>query len=99
MKTDKNKTYHERYQQFYNSSEWKALRNYKFGQADGLCEKCKKKGIVRAAREIHHVISIDEDWSKRLDYENLIALCPECHNAEHERISPLQKFLIEWENV
>ena len=96
---NENKTYHERYQQFYNSSEWKALRNYKFGMADGLCEKCKKNGIARAAREIHHVIPIDEDWSKRLDYENLIALCPECHNAEHERISPLQKFLIEWENM
>ena len=42
MKTDKNKTYHERYQQFYNSPAWQALRNYKFGQADGLCEKCKE---------------------------------------------------------
>ena len=99
MKTDKNKTYHERYQQFYNSSEWKTLRNYKFGQADGLCENCKKNGIVRAAREIHHVIPIDEDWSKRLDYENLIALCPDCHNEQHKRISQLQKFLKEWENM
>ena len=99
MKTDKNKTYHERYSEFYNSPAWKTLRNYKFGQSDGLCENCKKNGIVRAAREIHHVIPIDEDWSKRLDYENLIALCPECHNSEHERISPLQKFLREWENV
>ena len=96
---NENKTYHERYQQFYNSREWRDLRNYKFAMADGLCENCKKNGIVRAAREIHHVIPIDEDWSKRLDYENLIALCPECHNAEHERISPLQEFLREWENM
>ena len=99
MSMNKKLNYHERYQQFYNSREWRDLRNYKFAMADGLCENCKKNGIVRAAREIHHVIPIDEDWSKRLDYENLIALCPECHNSEHERISPLQKFLREWDNI
>jgi 5-methylcytosine-specific restriction protein A len=91
--------YHEKYKDFYNSSEWKALRNYKFGQANGLCEHCLKKGIVRQGREVHHRISIEEDWNKRLDIDNLVLLCPDCHNAEHERISPLQKFLRDWENI
>ena len=99
MKTDKNKTYHERYQKFYNSPEWKALRNYKFGMADGLCENCKKKGIVRAGREVHHIIPIEEDYSKRLDVDNLILLCPSCHQEAHNRDSQLQKFLREWENI
>ena len=91
--------YHEKYKDFYNSSEWKALRNYKFGMAEGLCELCRKKGIVKAGREVHHRVSIQDDWSKRLDFDNLILLCSDCHNAEHERISQLQKFLREWENV
>ena len=91
--------YHERYQEFYNSSEWKALRNYKFAQVDGLCEHCRAKGIVRAGREVHHIVSIQEDWNKRLDIENLVLLCSDCHNAEHERISPLQHFLRDWENI
>ena len=99
MKTDKNKTYHERYQQFYNSREWRDLRNYKFAMADGLCELCRKNGKVKAAREIHHIVPIEIDYSKRLDYDNLIALCSDCHNKIHNRQSPLQKFLREWENI
>lgn len=91
--------YKEKYQSFYNSAEWKALRNYKWGMANGLCEHCLKKGIVRAGREVHHIIPIEEDWNKRLDFDNLVLLCSDCHNAEHERISPLQKFLKDWENV
>ncbi|MBO5963151.1 MAG: HNH endonuclease [Bacteroidales bacterium] len=99
MKKDKKKTYHERFNAFYQSAEWKSLREARFGFADGLCEKCKEKGIVRAGREVHHRISIEEDWSKRLDFDNLVLLCPDCHNSEHERISPLQKFLKDWENI
>ena len=91
--------YHEKYQDFYNSAEWKALRNYKFAEAYGLCEKCREKGIARVGREVHHKIPISEDWSKRLEIDNLILLCSDCHNAEHLRISPLQEFLRDWENI
>lgn len=91
--------YHEKYRDFYNSPAWKALRNYKFGAADGLCERCLAKGIVRAAREIHHIVPIEIDYSKRLDYDNLIALCSDCHNKIHNRQSPLQNFLDFWENM
>lgn len=97
MKKDLN--YHEKYAEFYNSKEWKNLRNQKFYDADGLCELCKKNKIVERGREVHHIIPIEKDWSKRLDYDNLILLCNDCHNAQHERISPLQKFLKDWENM
>ena len=99
MHKDKNKTYHERYNSFYQSAEWKALRESRFAFAEGLCELCRKKGIVRAAREIHHIVPIEKDWSKRLDYDNLIALCSDCHNQQHLRISPLQKFFKSWETI
>ena len=91
--------YHEKYNSFYQSSEWKALRWQKFCDCNGLCELCLKNGIINEAREIHHIVPIEKDWSKRLDYDNLIALCSDCHNAQHERISPLQKFLKSWENL
>ena len=90
--------YHEKYKDFYNSSEWKALRNYKFGMAEGLCEICRKNEKVKAAREIHHIVPIEVDYSKRLDYDNLLALCSDCHNKIHKRQSPLQDFLDLWEN-
>ena len=91
--------YHEKYAEFYNSAEWKKLRNQKFYDADGLCELCRKNGIIKEAKEIHHKIPLNVDWSKRLDYDNLIALCSDCHNQQHLRISPLQKFLSAWDKI
>lgn len=104
MKTSKSK-YHEKYDSFYQSSEWKILRNRKFFDANGICENCYKlvdedgNHKIIQAREVHHIVPIEEDWSKRLDYNNLILLCPNCHNEFHERISPLQKFLKDWNNL
>lgn len=95
----KQMNYHEKYDSFYQTKEWKILRNQKFYDADGLCELCRKNGIIKEAKEIHHIIPIEEDWNKRLNYDNLIALCSECHNAQHERISPLQKFLNTWNKI
>lgn len=96
---EKKLNYNEKFSQFYNSSEWKILRNQKFYDADGLCEICKKKKIIKQGKEVHHIIPIEKDWSKRLDYDNLILLCSDCHNEQHLRISPLQKFLKDWENM
>lgn len=95
----KQMNYHERYDSFYQSKEWSLLRNQKFYDADGLCELCRKNGIIKEAKEVHHIVPIEIDWSKRLDYNNLIALCSDCHNAQHERISPLQKFLNVWDKI
>ncbi len=48
------------------------------------CEKCG--GI---AEEVHHKIEITEnnvnDLNITLDKDNLIALCKDCHNKEHDR--------------
>lgn len=92
-------TYHEKYNRFYNSSEWKKLREVKWVNANGMCEHCLRKRIVRPGKEIHHIIPIEKDWTKRLDYENLVCLCPECHRIMHDRESPLQKFNKYWEGL
>lgn len=92
-------TYHEKFDKFYNSKEWKSLRNQKFSDANGLCEMCYKDGIIRQGREVHHKVPIEKNWNKRLDYDNLILLCPEHHQQMHDRDSQLQKFLREWENL
>jgi 5-methylcytosine-specific restriction protein A len=91
--------YKEKYSWFYNTPEWKKRRNYKFYEADGLCEQCWKNGIVEQGVEVHHIEPISKNWNKRLDYENLILLCPDCHNHEHHRESELQKFLNNWEEI
>lgn len=90
-------TYKDKFWWFYNTKEWKALRARKFYDADGLCEMCWQNGVVEQAKEIHHIIPIEKDWNKRLDYNNLISLCSQHHNEQHERVSELQKFLKEFD--
>ena len=95
----KTKTYHEKFDKFYQSKEWQHLRQAKWVASEGLCEMSRAKGIIREAKEIHHIEPITENWNKRLDYDNLIALCSDCHNQQHLRISPLQKFLNAWDKI
>jgi len=95
----KAKNYHDKYDWFYQSKYWKDLRNQKFYDADGLCELCRKEGIVKQAKEVHHIVPIEEDFSKALDYDNLIALCDEHHRQQHERDSSLQKFFRFWDKL
>lgn len=67
-------------QTFYNSKQWKALRLYHLDR-EPLCKHCLDKGIINARElEVHHIISIDDDWSLRLDDNNLITLCKQCHS-------------------
>ncbi len=100
MFNKKKANYHEKYDSFYQSSAWRTLRTYYFGLANGLCERCKKKGIVRAGKEVHHVLPIDKCWERRLDITNLELLCVECHQSEeHGRKSALQKFNDFWEGL
>lgn len=91
------KNYHEKFSGFYNSKEWKQLRNQKFYDADGMCEMCKMNGVIAMGKEVHHIVPIEEDYSKRLDYDNLILLCPMHHNLVHERQSKLQTFMQIWD--
>ena len=93
------KKYKEKYSWFYNTADWKKLRSKKFQDADGLCENCWKKKIVEEGKEVHHKVPIEKDWSRRLDYNNLILLCAPCHNHEHNRESELQKFLNEFDEI
>lgn len=104
--------YNQKYQPFYQSSEWKELRERVLQDNNYLCSECKKKGIIRTANTVHHKIPIEVDWSKRLDYDNCIAVCgsenkktdkgkdkrSNCHNKLHERRSQLSRFLEEWED-
>lgn len=93
--------YRERYKHFYQQKEWRELRQQVFIEAKGLCEECLKKNIVTEGKEVHHKIPISskKGWEMRLDRNNLICLCSDCHNSIHLRESPLQKFLKEWNKL
>ncbi|MEG1520239.1 MAG: HNH endonuclease signature motif containing protein [Clostridia bacterium] len=70
---------------FYKTNDWKVLRNRKLSAANYLCEDCLKKGKKTLAMDVHHIVPIADDFSKRLDYNNLVCLCVSCHNLRHKR--------------
>lgn len=82
----RNKRYNEKrdpkYKAFYNSTEWKVLKDKKMQDEEYRCEECK-----RLATEVHHIkpIQVEKWWKYRLDYTNLEALCVKCHNERHNR--------------
>lgn len=74
----------KKYVRFYNSPEWKILKD-KY-MADHKY-KCEGKGCKEFATEVHHVdpIQTPTGWERRLDYTNLMNVCLRCHNKQHNR--------------
>lgn len=64
---------------FYHSQEWRALSAYVMSKYNYQCVECGK-----VATEVHHIVELNEDWSKRLDIDNLIPLCTSCHNKKRK---------------
>ena len=74
---------------FYVSPAWKhCARGYR-AAVGGLCERCKAKGLIVPAEEVHHKIKLTPANINRpevaLNWGNLIALCKDCHMKEHQK--------------
>lgn len=71
---------------FYNSEAWKTCRNEYAKTVGRLCERCLKRGIVKAGKIVHHKIWLTpqniNDPSITLNWDNLELLCQDCHNKE-----------------
>lgn len=108
-----NKNRNPKYKEFYNSKEWRLLKEKKLEKEQYKCERCKeicincKQGLSSktnfdcykckhnrtVAMEVHHKEPIQtmEGWNLRLDYNNLEALCTDCHNFRHKRFQKRKK--------
>ena len=71
---------------FYKSKAWRECRQ-SFLAANPLCMRCLKEGRVKPATIVHHTIYLTKetvnDPSISLNFENLEAVCQDCHNKEH----------------
>ena len=69
---------------FYRSGEWALARAQKIAACNGRCERCGAIG-----EEVHHIIPLTAENISNpnvtLGEDNLIYLCKECHNKEHNR--------------
>lgn len=73
--------YHSENKSFYNSKEWKDLRDLIYELRKGCCERCGKFIFGRRAH-VHHKVKIKDNFNLRLDQNNLRLLCPVCHTIE-----------------
>jgi 5-methylcytosine-specific restriction endonuclease McrA len=76
-------------EQFYNSDAWRACREG-FLQSKGyLCERCSTPDNPVVAKIAHHKIYLTKENINNpyitLSWDNLEALCQDCHNKEHHR--------------
>lgn len=70
---------------FYNSKPWKDVRAAVLQRDFYLCQQCKRQGITTFGNIVHHIVELKDDWSLRLDMNNLETVCSACHNQEHTK--------------
>lgn len=89
-KVEKNKKTTDK-DKFRSTSAWQKKREEIKERDMFLCRIClKNKKINSKNLQVHHIVSLEEDYSKRLDNENLITVCPRCHElAENGYYSKL----------
>jgi hypothetical protein len=63
-----------------NSPEYKNFRKIVFERDDYTCQNCNERGGTLNA---HHIKSYKFNKSLRVDVDNGITLCIECHKKEH----------------
>lgn len=95
-------------QRFYNSKTWIKLRDYISANQYQLDILELYKGNVVVAEDYHHVISIKDDWNKRLDVDNIIGLSHANHmlveakyrRSDKDKIEMQEELLkaLEWFN-
>lgn len=71
------------YQRGYDKN-WRALRDAYLAE-NPLCHDCQEQGHTKAAREVHHKHKVAEHPELRLDWDNLMSLCTECHSRRTAR--------------
>jgi len=59
-------------------SDWDKLSK-RFRANNPWCSECLRNGRYTLARDVHHVVPIERDPSRRLDVTNLVAVCRSCH--------------------
>lgn len=66
---------------FYKSKQWQEKRA-EIVSRDIFCQRCKIKFNIFTYEhlEVHHIEPLSVKWEKRLQNDNLICLCKQCHS-------------------
>ena len=87
---------------FYHRKEWKRIREMALQRDGGMCRDCMDRmrsetGFrPRRATLVHPIIPRSERPDLELTLENLISLCPDCHEKRHpEKRSKVKRKTVE----
>lgn len=69
----------ESYRLFYTTQAWKNKRVFILKRDNYECQICKSLCKYKPATDVHHILNLLDNYDKRLDNDNLISLCHECH--------------------
>ena len=74
---------------FYSGWKWRRCKDSYLRSVGGLCEECRRRGLIKAADEVHHKIHLTKDNVNKseiaLNWANLEALCEDCHRQQHRK--------------
>ena len=66
---------------FYNSSEWRAIRQKVLARDAGIdIYLYIVEGRIVPADTVHHIVELSEDYTRRLDMDNLISVSDGTHS-------------------
>ena len=87
---------------FYKTTAWKRCRE-DYLKTHVWCEECLKENRYTPATHVHHKVFLNEgnvnDPSISLNFDNLEAVCHECHNKIHHGKSTKRYKVDEWGKV
>lgn len=92
-KRTKRPTYVHKNKPFYRTREWKDLCFAVDVREGDQCQRCHRL-VFGKHKQHHHIVPIQVDPSLRLDPDNIMLLCEDCHPiVEHENEDkPVRKF-------
>lgn len=74
-------------EKFYKSKPWQRSSGDYKASVNGLCESCKRKGLIVPGEIVHHKIKLTpqniDDPAVTLAWSNLELLCRKCHAKAH----------------
>lgn len=90
---DRDKANEDTIRLFYTSTAWKNKRQEIIKRDNNECQICKALYKFVPSDDVHHIVPMTKDFSKRLDNNNLISLCSKCHKDIHyHKIDNKDKF-------
>ena len=76
---------------FRRSAAWSRVRTAALCRDKYLCVECLRRGVITPATDVHHIVPMWRDWSKRCSLDNLVSLCPDCRRRLERTQGSLKK--------